>query len=162
MDFCIKDISHVTIGGKLLSFSKRCLLYLWLPLEVYFEQASNDLFFFYGLTAFIIFHVVSNPFLKRELNLLDIFSMDSILLIVYYAVFLSSESANVSGSNITKNNFVLDDATIKILEIIIICTIIVFYIYFKIYSLLYLYRFLVKKFPKWFGVSNNFNYIIFI
>ena len=86
--------------------------------------------------------------------------MSIILLLVYYAVFLSSESANVLGSNKTKNNFVLDDVTIKIVEITIICAIIVFYIYFGIYFLLYLYRFLVKKFPKWFGVSNNFKYIV--
>ena len=159
MNFCINDINLVAIGGKLLSFSEKCSLYLWLPLEVYLEQASNDLLFV-GLIAFIFFHVVSNPFLKREFNLWETFLMSIILLFVYCAVFFFSESANESGYNKTKNNFVFDDTTIKIVEIII-CTIIVFYIYIRIYFLLYLYRFLVKKFSKWFGVSNNFLNILF-
>ena len=92
---------------------------------------------FVGLTAFIIFHVVFSPFLKRELNSLETFSMSTILLLVYCAVFLSSQSINASGSNKTKRNFVLDDATIQIVENIIIWTIIVFYVYFGIYFAIY-------------------------
>ena len=67
-----------------------------------FENIHPMICYFVGLTAFIIFHVVSNPFLKRELNLLETFSMSTILLLVYCTVFFSSESANVSGSNIKR------------------------------------------------------------